>query len=202
MHCFSLMKILGISSLDDVLDQYHVDSHNIVHNMTKVNKHGVVTLEDKTGRLTSSHMTNSFQLNIVLQLTRHSCLQMTCHTGCWMQWRAWQTVSTSSLTTTTNTPPPLNQPTRGRHSNTTAGCLFKGLYSLLSNSKILVCGLIIIVFVVFFHNIKQFFRLVLVTVSQLKIVSCKIATMTEILTCLVWSSHINGWKYNKKTPTK
>lgn len=49
--CFSLKKILGVSSLDDVLDQYHVNPQNIIHNMTKVNKHGVVTLEDKTGRL-------------------------------------------------------------------------------------------------------------------------------------------------------
>lgn len=57
--CFSLMKILGLSSLDDVLDQYHVNPQNIVHNMTKVNKHGVVTLEDKTGRFTSSHMADS-----------------------------------------------------------------------------------------------------------------------------------------------
>lgn len=49
--CFSLKKILGVSSLDDVLDQCHVSPQNIIHNMTKVNKHGVVTLEDKTGRL-------------------------------------------------------------------------------------------------------------------------------------------------------
>lgn len=48
---FSLKKILGVSSLDDVLDQYHVNPRNIIHNMTKVNKHGVVTLEDKTGGL-------------------------------------------------------------------------------------------------------------------------------------------------------
>lgn len=50
VRCFSLKKILGVSSLDDVLDQYHVNPRNIIHNMTKVNKHGVVTLEDKTGR--------------------------------------------------------------------------------------------------------------------------------------------------------
>lgn len=51
MCSFSLRKILGVSSLDDVLDQYHVNPRNIIHNMTKVNKHGVVTLEDKTGGL-------------------------------------------------------------------------------------------------------------------------------------------------------
>ncbi|XP_075901590.1 DEP domain-containing protein 1A isoform X2 [Nelusetta ayraudi] len=46
-----LKKILGVSSLDDVLDQCHVSPQNIIHNMTKVNKHGVVTLEDKTDDL-------------------------------------------------------------------------------------------------------------------------------------------------------
>lgn len=62
MCCFSLKKILGVSSLDDVLDQCHVNPQNIVHNMTKVNKHGVVTLEDKTGRFRSSRMTDRLQL--------------------------------------------------------------------------------------------------------------------------------------------
>lgn len=65
MCCFSLKKILGVSSLDDVLDQYHVNPQNIVHNMTKVNKHGVVTLEDKTGRFRSSHITDIPQLLLV-----------------------------------------------------------------------------------------------------------------------------------------
>lgn len=51
VYCFSLQKILGIAALDEVLDQRHVNPQNIIHNMTKVNKHGVVTLEDKTGRL-------------------------------------------------------------------------------------------------------------------------------------------------------
>lgn len=51
VYCFSLQKILGIAALDEVLDQRHVNAQSIIHNMTKVNKHGVVTLEDKTGRL-------------------------------------------------------------------------------------------------------------------------------------------------------
>lgn len=51
VYCFSLQKILGIAALDEVLDQRYVNPQNIIHNMTKVNKHGVVTLEDKTGRL-------------------------------------------------------------------------------------------------------------------------------------------------------
>ncbi|KAG7266197.1 hypothetical protein CRUP_012626, partial [Coryphaenoides rupestris] len=46
-----LQKILGIASLDEVLDRRHVNPQNIIHNMTKVNKHGVVTLDDKTNDL-------------------------------------------------------------------------------------------------------------------------------------------------------
>lgn len=46
--CFSLQRILGCASLDEVLDQRNVNPQNIIHNMTKVNKHGVVTLDDKT----------------------------------------------------------------------------------------------------------------------------------------------------------
>ena len=47
----SLQKILGIASLDEVLDRRNVNPQNIIHNMTKVNKHGVVTLDDKSSRL-------------------------------------------------------------------------------------------------------------------------------------------------------
>ncbi|KAM9476330.1 DEP domain-containing protein 1A isoform 2-T2 [Clarias gariepinus] len=43
-----LQKLLGLHSLEDVLNPTEVNSHFIVYNMTKVNKHGVVTLEDKT----------------------------------------------------------------------------------------------------------------------------------------------------------
>ncbi|XP_067086308.1 DEP domain-containing protein 1A [Osmerus mordax] len=43
-----LQKILGVTALEDVLDLRHVNPQNIVYNMTTVNKHGVVTLEDKT----------------------------------------------------------------------------------------------------------------------------------------------------------
>uniref|UniRef100_A0A672YU40 DEP domain containing 1a n=1 Tax=Sphaeramia orbicularis TaxID=375764 RepID=A0A672YU40_9TELE len=46
-----LQRILGVASLDEVLDQRYVNPQNIIHNMTKVNKHGVVTLEDKTNDL-------------------------------------------------------------------------------------------------------------------------------------------------------
>ncbi|XP_051950289.1 DEP domain-containing protein 1A isoform X2 [Xyrauchen texanus] len=43
-----LQKLLGTGSLDDVLDPAQVNPQFIVYNMTKVNKHGVVSLEDKT----------------------------------------------------------------------------------------------------------------------------------------------------------
>ncbi|KAM6938029.1 DEP domain-containing protein 1A [Lycodopsis pacificus] len=46
-----LQRILGVASLDEVLDQRHVNPQNIIHNMTKVNKHGVVTLDDKINDL-------------------------------------------------------------------------------------------------------------------------------------------------------
>ncbi|KAM8745292.1 DEP domain-containing protein 1A isoform 2-T2 [Acanthopagrus schlegelii] len=46
-----LQRILGCASLDDVLDRRYVNPQNIIHNMTKVNKHGVVTLDDKTNDL-------------------------------------------------------------------------------------------------------------------------------------------------------
>ncbi|XP_078114523.1 DEP domain-containing protein 1A isoform X2 [Sander vitreus] len=46
-----LQRILGVGSLDEVLDQRYVNPQNIIHNMTKVNKHGVVTLDDKTNDL-------------------------------------------------------------------------------------------------------------------------------------------------------
>ncbi|XP_076859993.1 DEP domain-containing protein 1A isoform X2 [Brachyhypopomus gauderio] len=43
-----LQKLLGLPYLDDILNPAQVCPHFIVYNMTKVNKHGVVTLEDKT----------------------------------------------------------------------------------------------------------------------------------------------------------
>ncbi|XP_035032595.2 DEP domain-containing protein 1A isoform X1 [Hippoglossus stenolepis] len=46
-----LQRIMGLASLEEVLNQRSVNPHNIIHNMTKVNKHGVVTLDDKTNDL-------------------------------------------------------------------------------------------------------------------------------------------------------
>ncbi|KAK6484098.1 DEP domain-containing protein 1A-like [Huso huso] len=46
-----LQKTLGLTSLEEVLDPAQVNPHHIVYNMTNVNKHGVVTLQDKLGDL-------------------------------------------------------------------------------------------------------------------------------------------------------
>ncbi|XP_026871852.2 DEP domain-containing protein 1A [Electrophorus electricus] len=42
-----LQKMLGLPSLDDILNPAQVCPHFIIYNMTKVNKHGVVALEDR-----------------------------------------------------------------------------------------------------------------------------------------------------------
>ncbi|KAK1801217.1 hypothetical protein P4O66_022898, partial [Electrophorus voltai] len=42
-----LQKMLGLPSLDDILNPAQVCPHFIMYNMTKVNKHGVVALEDR-----------------------------------------------------------------------------------------------------------------------------------------------------------
>ncbi|XP_077573488.1 DEP domain-containing protein 1A [Stigmatopora nigra] len=46
-----LQKILGVETLDAVLDHCSINPQNIIHNVTKVNTHGVVTLDDKTDDL-------------------------------------------------------------------------------------------------------------------------------------------------------
>ncbi|XP_016378359.1 DEP domain-containing protein 1A-like [Sinocyclocheilus rhinocerous] len=46
-----LQKLVGSGALEDVLDPAQVNPQFIVYNMTKVNKHGVVSLEDKTDDL-------------------------------------------------------------------------------------------------------------------------------------------------------
>ncbi|RVE73641.1 hypothetical protein OJAV_G00033270 [Oryzias javanicus] len=46
-----LQRILGVVSLSEVLDPRCISPQNIIHNMTKVNKHGVVALDDKTNDL-------------------------------------------------------------------------------------------------------------------------------------------------------
>lgn len=62
MLCFSLQRILGITSLDAVLDQRYVNPQNIIHNMTKVNKHGVVTLDDKTSMCITTLSTKNLDI--------------------------------------------------------------------------------------------------------------------------------------------
>ncbi|KAJ7992912.1 hypothetical protein DPEC_G00267000 [Dallia pectoralis] len=46
-----LQKTLGLAALEDVLDPRLINPQNIVNNVTNVNKHGVVTLDDKTDDL-------------------------------------------------------------------------------------------------------------------------------------------------------
>lgn len=46
-------RILDVPSLDEVLDHHYVNPQNIIHNMTKVNKHGVATLDDFYNGFTS-----------------------------------------------------------------------------------------------------------------------------------------------------
>uniref|UniRef100_H2ZRR0 DEP domain containing 1 n=1 Tax=Latimeria chalumnae TaxID=7897 RepID=H2ZRR0_LATCH len=46
-----LQKILGFPSLEGILSPSQVNSQHIVYNMTNVSKHGVVTLQDKSGDL-------------------------------------------------------------------------------------------------------------------------------------------------------
>ncbi|XP_059359921.1 DEP domain-containing protein 1A isoform X2 [Carassius carassius] len=46
-----LHKLVGSGSLEDVLDPAQVNPQCIIYNMTKVNKHGVVSLDDKTDDL-------------------------------------------------------------------------------------------------------------------------------------------------------
>ncbi|XP_053718825.1 DEP domain-containing protein 1A isoform X6 [Synchiropus splendidus] len=43
-----LQRVLGVASLEEVLDPRHINPLNIIHNMTRVNKHGVVSLDNKT----------------------------------------------------------------------------------------------------------------------------------------------------------
>ncbi|XP_043941541.1 DEP domain-containing protein 1A [Protopterus annectens] len=48
MTLIHLQKIMGLASLEDVLDPSHVNPRYIIYNMTHVNKHGVVTMQDKS----------------------------------------------------------------------------------------------------------------------------------------------------------
>lgn len=48
MYFCRLQKVLGLDSLDEVLDIKLVNSKHIVQNVYNVNKQGIVTLEDKS----------------------------------------------------------------------------------------------------------------------------------------------------------
>lgn len=47
--CFSLQRVLGLISLDGVLNPALVSGKHIVHNVFSVNKSGIVILENKAG---------------------------------------------------------------------------------------------------------------------------------------------------------
>ena len=46
---FSLQTILGVSSLEEVINPKQVIPQYIMYNMTNTSKHGVVILQDKSG---------------------------------------------------------------------------------------------------------------------------------------------------------
>lgn len=48
MYFCRLQKVLGLNSLDEVLDTKLVNSKHIVQNAYNVNKQGIVILEDKS----------------------------------------------------------------------------------------------------------------------------------------------------------
>lgn len=47
--CLSLQRVLGLTSLNGILNPTHVSGKHIVHNVFSVNKSGVVILENKAG---------------------------------------------------------------------------------------------------------------------------------------------------------
>lgn len=50
VYLFSLQKILGLDSLEEVLDITLVNSKFIIHNVYSVSKQGVVILDDKSSK--------------------------------------------------------------------------------------------------------------------------------------------------------
>lgn len=72
----SLQKLVGSGSLEDVLDPAQVNPQFIMDNMTKVNKHGVVSLEDKTGRLDMCHFSLKMVANIIF--SHSDCFLLFC----------------------------------------------------------------------------------------------------------------------------
>lgn len=46
---FSLQTILGVSSLEEVINPKQVIPEYIMYNMTNTSKHGIVILQDKSG---------------------------------------------------------------------------------------------------------------------------------------------------------
>lgn len=44
-----MQRVLGLTSLDGVLNPTHVSGKHIIHNVFNVNKSGIVVLENKAG---------------------------------------------------------------------------------------------------------------------------------------------------------
>lgn len=66
--CFCrLQKVLGLDSLDEVLDTKLVNSKHIVQNVYNVNKQGIVTLEDKSSEYFRNVL---FFLNIAIYFVK------------------------------------------------------------------------------------------------------------------------------------
>lgn len=47
--CFSLQRVLGLKTMDGVLDPKHVNAKHIIHNVFSVNKTGIVIVKNKAG---------------------------------------------------------------------------------------------------------------------------------------------------------
>ena len=50
MSCFSLQNVLGVDSLEDIIDERLVSGKFIMHNCLYINKSGVVTNIDPKGK--------------------------------------------------------------------------------------------------------------------------------------------------------
>lgn len=90
--CFSLQRVLGLTSLDGVLNPTHVNGKHIVHNVFSVNKTGIVILENKAGTMHRFKIERTIvllQLTITLWLTYLLLhFQRTCRIGWYRQWNA------------------------------------------------------------------------------------------------------------------
>lgn len=77
---FSLQQVLGLTTLDGVLNPAHVKGKYIVHNVFNINKSGIVVLENNDGNGPGLTSTLDVMKNLtIIRLIPSS--QMTCPTG-------------------------------------------------------------------------------------------------------------------------